>query len=236
MLSQMTFDLIPNATSSPVSASGVTRFALRAGTIAVLCGLVVAHASLSARQAKRLGSMTSGTYGQRGSISSSMQREVTYQSLESRLRAVTDSLGSTLFKLTWKERTTPSGRSISALRASARPISVNDFTSWPTPTANPTNNLSPEDFLRRKRRRPGGAITELPIVAQLASWPTPRGEDSESCGAHRGKPDSLTSATALASWVTPSARDWKDSAGMATKATNSNGSERQRLDMLPRQA
>lgn len=37
-------------------------------------------------------------------------------------------------------------------------------------------------------------------------------------------------------WVTPSARDWKDSPGMATTGTNPDGSDRSRLDQLPRQA
>lgn len=37
-------------------------------------------------------------------------------------------------------------------------------------------------------------------------------------------------------WVTPAARDWKDTAGMATSSTNPDGSERTRLDQLPRQA
>ena len=35
------------------------------------------------------------------------------------------------------------------------------------------------------------------------SWPTPRREDSESTGAHHGRPDTLHSATQLASWNTP---------------------------------
>lgn len=39
-----------------------------------------------------------------------------------------------------------------------------------------------------------------------------------------------------AGWVTASARDWKDTAGMATTATNPDGTERTRLDQLPRQA
>lgn len=37
-------------------------------------------------------------------------------------------------------------------------------------------------------------------------------------------------------WVTPSARDWKDTAGMATEATNPDGSKRNRIDQLPREA
>jgi hypothetical protein len=37
-------------------------------------------------------------------------------------------------------------------------------------------------------------------------------------------------------WATPSIRDWKDTPGMATAGTNPDGSERSRLDQLPRQA
>jgi hypothetical protein len=39
------------------------------------------------------------------------------------------------------------------------------------------------------------------------SWPTPRAEDSESSGAHRGVPDTLTSA--VRTWPTPCSRDGK---------------------------
>jgi hypothetical protein len=40
----------------------------------------------------------------------------------------------------------------------------------------------------------------------------------------------------LASWVTPSARDHKDTAGMATTGINPDGSTREHVDPLPRQA
>ena len=39
-----------------------------------------------------------------------------------------------------------------------------------------------------------------------------------------------------APWATASARDWKDTVGMATKGVNPDGSIRKRLDQLPRQA
>jgi hypothetical protein len=42
-------------------------------------------------------------------------------------------------------------------------------------------------------------------------------------------------AEVLAGWTTPSARDWKDSDGMSTTGTNPDGSERNRIDQLPRQ-
>ena len=38
-------------------------------------------------------------------------------------------------------------------------------------------------------------------------WPTPRAEDSESTGAHRGVPDTLTSAARLSGWASPTAQD-----------------------------
>ena len=41
------------------------------------------------------------------------------------------------------------------------------------------------------------------------SWPTPKAEDSESTGAHRGRPDTLTSASRLSAWATPAQRDYK---------------------------
>ena len=46
----------------------------------------------------------------------------------------------------------------------------------------------------------------------------------------------LTDQVRLSGWVTPSSRDWKDTVGMATEATNPDGSVRNRVDQLPRQA
>ena len=108
--------------------------------------------------------MIPAIFGRRGSTSSGSVD--LHRSLANRLRAQMDLDGSTVFSLTWKVRTTPSRRLISALRASARRSTVPGF---------------------------------LP-------------------------------------WHSPAARDWKDTAGMATTATNPDGSTRTRLDQLPRQA
>ena len=40
----------------------------------------------------------------------------------------------------------------------------------------------------------------------------------------------------LKGWTTPSSRDWKDTPGMSTESVNRDGSKRNRLDQLPRQA
>ena len=110
----------------------------------------------------------SGRIGRDSLASAALQR-----SLESRLMTRLDTAGSTLFKLTWKRRRTPLGRSYLERAVSAARTSGSGFTSWPTPKAQ---------------------------------------------------------------WVTPSARDRKDSAGMAETGTNPDGTERSRLDQLPRQA
>lgn len=69
-------------------------------------------------------------------------------------------------------------------------------------------------------------------------WATPRAEDAESSGMRhsRGVADTLTVQASMAGWPTASARDWKDTPGMATEGTNPDGSTRSRLDQLPRVA
>lgn len=46
----------------------------------------------------------------------------------------------------------------------------------------------------------GNTDSSRRTVMLLGGWPTPRAEDSESTGAHRGAADTLTSATRLAGW------------------------------------
>ena len=45
----------------------------------------------------------------------------------------------------------------------------------------------------------------------------------------------LNDEVRMAMWATPSARDWKDTPGMATTAVDPDGSTRSRVDQLPRQ-
>ncbi len=96
-------------------------------------GQVPARVSLSVRQAKELGLLTSGTYGLHSSISLS-NADLTL-CLVNKLRAKTASVGSNLYKLTWRERITPQQRLIFALRASVLRTSDSDFIGWPTPTS-----------------------------------------------------------------------------------------------------
>jgi hypothetical protein len=162
--------------SSPESASGRMPFGSPAGLMTDLFGPVPVRANLSARQAKDLGLMMSGTFGPLGHGSSASADLQSF--LESRLQAKTSNLGSTLFKLTWKQWVTPSGVSRSRLRASVLRTSATERTSWPTPTACEAGG-TPEQFIARtlksiaKGSKMGASLTDLGLVAQLASWPTP---------------------------------------------------------------
>lgn len=214
-----------NAISLRESASGRMPCVAPDGRMTVPSGQVPAPVSLSARQAKERGLLTSGTCGPPSSISSASAG--LSLSLASRLQAVTVLHGSTLYHLTWKERATPAGRWIPALRASVRRISDNGSTGWPTPTGNSYTGAG-------SRKREGGL--NLQTAVELSGWPTPR---SVEAGHSTGNParafnckSRLEDMVFLTGWVTPSARDWKDTPGMATERPDG----RNRTDQLPRQA
>lgn len=122
--------------------------------------------------------MTSGTYGPRSSTLS--KSAVLQRFLENKLRRKTASLGSTLYRLTWKERITPSGRVIFALRASAHRISVSvsigQLSGW-----NTTAMTDWKGGYHGGRIRNGALSTDrLDVTAQLASWPTTAAFDTSS--------------------------------------------------------
>lgn len=91
-----------NAISSPGSGFGLWRSDAPDGPTIDLFGQVPARANLSARQAKEVRLMTSGTFGPHGTTS--LPSENLRWFLASRLQPLTDTLGSTLFKLTWKQQ------------------------------------------------------------------------------------------------------------------------------------
>jgi hypothetical protein len=198
-----------NAISLPAlgygpSRSNVPGFRQPAGS-----GPVPVLASLSARQAKERGLLMSGTFGQLGTTSSASA--ALNSSLGNRLRAKTDSDGSILYRLIWKDRVTPSGRTISALRASARSTSDKDYGSWPTPTT--------------RDHKDGASVGTVPIngllgraVWMVTGWPTPTVGNAmgsqksiEGTSPTGRRPDgskatvSLNSVVALAGWATPNA-------------------------------
>lgn len=149
-------------TCSPELAPGHWPFAVPDGQTIEWSGLDLAHASLSARQAKKLGLLTSGTYGPPHiGLSASAGLSL---SLANNLEALTQMTGSTLYKLTWKAWAMPSGRSRFRLRASVLRTSVTGLTGWPTPTAGSGKGVGTSG-------RQGGM--NLQTAASLAGWPTP---------------------------------------------------------------
>ncbi|CAH3815971.1 hypothetical protein AI2762V1_3393 [Enterobacter cloacae] len=212
-----------SATSSPELASGLIPCASQDGLTINQSGPVPVRASLSARQAKEMGLLTSGIFGPTSSTSSASA--ALSMSLANRLQAVTQTHGSTLYKLTWKEWNTPSGLCRLRQRASARHTSENELIGWPTPVVGDmTGGPRPPD----KKRGPAPGMQS---ATALTGWPTPTTESAmrEKRYAQGGMPFSM--AAALTSWVTPTSRDWKDSAGMTAQRDG-----KERLDQLPRQA
>lgn len=176
------------------------------------CGPAPAPASLSARQVAERDLLTSGTFGRSGTTSS---KSVALQSsLVSRLKQRFDSAGSTLFKLTWKDSATPSGRSVCLLRASAHRTSGSDCGSWPTPAKDEAGG-TPEQFLARKRaavargvQMGSTAVTHLSLQAQLSSWPTAAARDWKDGHEQNVPTNALLGRVAwLAHWPTPRAEE-----------------------------
>lgn len=171
MLFQATLPGLPSAIFSPASAFGAMPCAKLDGPMTGQCGQEVVLASHSAVPERAKDLKTSVTCGPNFTVlsaSAALQR-----ALESRLQAKTASLGSSLYKITWKVRVTPSGRLIPALRASVRRTSGKDYTGWPTPTL-----TDYKGGYSGGRIRNGKLSTDrLDVTAQLTGWPTPTTQD-----------------------------------------------------------
>jgi hypothetical protein len=204
----------------------------------VLFGREAARASLSAAQVAEAGSMMSGTSGRTGitsSASASLQ-----SSLESKLRAKTASVGSTLYQLTWKPRATPSGRLICALRASARRTSdsASGLLGWPTPDAHAgSGGRTPANLMALKRESGTKVQVTINHAAALTGWQTPVVQDSKQSGlAPSGTGNSLKLSFEVqqAGWPTPTTRDHKDTGNLEGSMFRRDGQMRD--DTVPRVA
>lgn len=130
----MTSEAIPNVTSSQESGVGPSGSELRGGMTVGQFGQALALANLSARQARDLGLLTSGTSGLRGSTS--LRSACLQESLENRLRPLLN--GSDLFKVIWKPWTTPWGTS--RLRPRVQALSTVGIEGGSLPTPSGTSN------------------------------------------------------------------------------------------------
>lgn len=157
----------------------------------------------------------SGTYGPPGSGSSNSVALTS--SLANRLRLLVDGLGSTLYRLTWKEWVTESGRSIPALRASVLRTSDSGCGGWPTPTGEDHKSDGPLTVQRVDVAIAKGIPLPTPAqrlrnIVLLAGWRSPAVSDSEGgpCETVHSKPHprlNLRSQVGLAGWPTTGAAD-----------------------------
>lgn len=205
------FNNTPKLTSSQVSEFGAMLSDYRAGKMTDPVGQDHARASLSARQVKELGLLTSGTYGRRGFTL--YQSEDLSHFLESKLQERTALLGSTLYKLTWKDWTTPAGRLLRLLRASARHTSANGCTGRHTPLARDGDKLDARPPAIEKRIRDGreiGLAMEARMCSQ-AGWATPKASDGSGGRTTETKGGGnvhLDKQARLSGWPTPAANTY----------------------------
>ena len=234
----MTSKASPKSTSLPEVASGPLQLDLLAGLTTAPSGPQAAPANRSAGPAKGAVLMTQGICGPTW-IDSSMRLDEgsgtdPLQLWESRLRDRLATIGSTECELIWRAKDTGLGWSISRLAPWTPPISGRDSigprSTWPTPQSvdGAKGSLGP---------RPHDTGISLPqhMAATMGQWPTPTVADVQGGRKNRSGARSgellLNGLMTTAPWVTPSSRDWKDSAGMATERDDG----RSRLDQLPRQ-
>jgi hypothetical protein len=129
---------------------------------------------------------------------------------------------------------------------------------WPTPGTCDATRGSPETDEAKKARGANTGKSLIDVTGNASALPVnasaAKKENSETSApfAASTTPTSAsvpaplkttnlntmiaTASSTLAGWCSPSARDWKDTPGMATTATNPDGSTRTRIDQLPRQA
>lgn len=166
-----------NATSSPASPVGPLQLDLLGGPTTVSSGPAAPRASRSPSRVKEKPRMTIGTCGPTSFASSVPDGPLS--SWENRLRRRLARTGSTECLLTWKQKATPAGRSLSQLVPSTRPIAGIDSGLWPTPMAHEARL----GYQRRRGDTKGSQESLTTVVVNVSAplddpriaglWPTP---------------------------------------------------------------
>ena len=169
----------PNAISSQESAAGLSPCNSQESVTKQDYGREVRRASRSALPENSSGNSTHGTSRQSSSTSSASA--ALQSSLGSRLRQQLQNRGCAIYKLTWKEKTTPSGLPYSQLVASVprikETVSSLERSNWPTPRSSDgeKNVRTLEGSLSEIRRK--GGPQDVAQAAAIAAWPTPTTRD-----------------------------------------------------------
>lgn len=218
-----------NVTSSAVFWGGLWPYDLPDGPTVGLSGPEALPASPSAPQADSLARTTSATLRPTSPASSPLASpsgslvsrlparqfsERLQAALESRLKArlPLNGLGSMIYSSVWKPHTTPAGRVIFRLRASARRISDSEPSSeragWTTPQAHDTTGRSQgQKDLHGTKHGCACLVRE----ADMAGWPTAQARDwkGPQGRAYKDEAIDMPAAAAMAGWPTPATRDHK---------------------------
>jgi hypothetical protein len=232
----MTSKDTPNAISSPGADSGQSQPDLLDGLTTNQFGPPLAPASRFRRPAKGAEPMIQGICGR--TYFASGVPDGPLSEWESRLRERLAMVGSTESALIWREKVTPAGQSISRLAVSTRHTNGtgNIGSHWRTPIASNKGGGDTHTVAQIETMLERGQSIKLQDQMVQQVWSKPRASDGEKGGPNQsfgagGQPlPAQMHQMDKAHWCTASARDWKDSAGMATQA-----GERSRLDQLPRQ-
>jgi hypothetical protein len=214
-LQQRILGVSSSATSSPGSGGGPSPCNSPESPPAPVCGPAPAPANLSPSPGKERESQTSGTSGLPSSPSSEPAILPSSSESKSPARQCSDLLQSRLNEVLEKR-----------------------FSQCGSMEYSLTSKVQVTPAGRRIFRLRASALrTSVNVVGgEQSGWPTPTA--SSTAGAWVGRDGGLNLQTAaqMSGWPTPSSRDWKDTPGMATTGTNPDGSERTRLDQLPRVA
>lgn len=196
--------VIPSVISLPGSAGGALRCNGQGLLQTELSGQAPAPAKTSVAPGSKKGLPVNETSGPRSSISSASVALT--ESLANRLKLRLATVGSTVYRQTWKEKVTPLGRRYWAHTARVPTTNGKGCTGWPTPQCadeNMSRTEDPQNYSARMLDRPAAGSSLAHTSQALVGWLTPN---------------------------TPSGGP------NATDGTNPDGSERSRMDQLLRQA
>ena len=235
----------PKPISLPASESGHTHLDRQVSQTIHPSGQDHAPANRSGQQGEEQAQQTSDISGPNSTVWS--RSAALQESLVSRLQVRLEPLGSTLYKLTWRKKTTPQGWSYSQLVASAHRTKDKDCTGLPkthwstTRTTDGTGGPRPVEIRDGKAVRVSKTTGQtfginLADQAKLSHWPTPLGQDQVG---------SARTTTKAQKWKDPSSRQQKfhtslDAARLAhwptpikSDARGSAGAEPRKMAELP---
>jgi len=217
----------PSATSSQASADGGSPSVSPDGQTTGRSGQDRARASHSALQAKEPVLTIQGTCGLTSIASSPPVGPLS--SWESRLRERLAMVGSTECALTWREKTTPAGASISRLARWTPPTSDSASTgsqaTWPTPLQQDCKVPATPESAQREWDH-----SNLRGIAAVTTWPTPNStvvdaKPNPPLTSHRKPTDPQISTADVAvhlyaaTWPTPRSSDEKNGNGKTGNRT-----------------